>query len=157
MVALFFRNLLFTLLQPGMVAGVVPFLLLGESRKTLFQWPPTGLQMVGMVVFFAGFAIMTDCIIRFAVFGKGTLSPADPTRHLVTNGLYRFTRNPMYVGVMAMLLGEAIYSGAMVLWIYAAAIFMAFHLFIVFREEPRLQKAFGASYQRYRQQVRRWL
>ena len=86
---------------------------------------------------------MFDCIIRFAVEGRGTLSPADPTKKLVISGLYKFSRNPMYVGVMMIIIGEAIFFRSTSLWIYSLFIFIAFNLFVMFIEEPLLLKDFG--------------
>jgi protein-S-isoprenylcysteine O-methyltransferase Ste14 len=154
--SLFLRNLFFTILQPGMVAGLVPYLLAREKWVTAFDvitLRTTG----GIFLFLAGFLIMIYCIVRFATEGKGTLSPADPTRKLVVSGLYKFSRNPMYIGVMLMLIGEAVTTGSQTLWIYALIIFICFHAFILLHEEPRLKKVFGESYEAYRKEVRRWI
>jgi protein-S-isoprenylcysteine O-methyltransferase Ste14 len=155
--SLILRNLFFTLLQPGVVAGLVPFLLIRKNRQTLFSDPFEFHQYIGLVIWFIGILIMTHCIVRFATDGQGTLSPADPTKRLVIRGLYRYSRNPMYVGVMLILLGEAVFCQSAGLWIYCGIIFIAFNLFIVFWEEPRLQKDFGTEYELYCQQVRRWV
>lgn len=100
---------------------------------------------------------MFHCIVRFAIDGLGTLSPADPTKRLVTFGLYRFSRNPMYVGVMMILLGEVVFTQSAYLLFYSIGIFVLFNLFIVYREEPRLKKDFGQDYETYRKTVRRWI
>lgn len=157
MLSLFFRNFFFTLLQPGMVAGLFPYLILREKVKPtldeLFGLP----QYFGSIIFFFGLIIMIKTIVQFALEGKGTLSPADPTKKLVIKGLYRFSRNPMYIGVMAMLIGEAIFFEAGIFWLYVIFIGLAFNLFILFVEEPRLKRDFGEEYENYKAHVRRWI
>ena len=155
--SLILRNVLFTLLQPGIVAGFVPYLLVRNKLQSLISHPVQFLQYVGIVIGFLGILIMTHCIIRFATHGQGTLSPADPTKRLVISGLYHYSRNPMYVGVMLILVGEALFCQSLSLWVYSAVIFTAFQLFIVFWEEPRLKNDFGEEYVDYCRKVRRWV
>jgi len=100
---------------------------------------------------------MVICIYEFAVFGKGTLSPLDPTKRLVVRGLYRYSRNPMYVGVMLMLIGEAIFAASIPLLIYLVLVFIGFNLFILLHEEPRLKRDFAEEYAEYCKKVRRWI
>jgi protein-S-isoprenylcysteine O-methyltransferase Ste14 len=155
--SLLLRNLFFTILQPGMVCGLIPYLIAKDHYHLAFSQPPAFLQYIGIALFLAGVSITIHCIIKFAMDGRGTLSPADPTRQLVIAGLYRYSRNPMYIGVMATLLGESIFVQSSSLWLYTLLIFIAFNLFIVFWEEPRLRKDFGKSYEEYCRQVRRWI
>ncbi len=157
MFSLFLRNLFFTILQPGLVAGLIPYWILGNNFTKPFAGSLQFYEYTGILLFLTGFLIMLDCIIRFAVEGRGTLSPADPTKKLVITGLYKFSRNPMYVGVMMMLIGEAIFFRSNNLWIYLVFIFIAFNLFIIIVEEPRLSKDFGDNYYQYCQKVRRWV
>lgn len=157
MFSLLLRNLFFTILQPGLVAGLIPFLILGEKVNGLFIWPFEYYQYIAFFIFTIGLAIMLTCIISFAIQGKGTLSPANPTKKLVIKGLYKYSRNPMYVGVMLILIGEALFFGSVYLWIYGVFVFTAFHVFILKKEEPRLRRDFGAEYDRYRKTVRRWI
>jgi protein-S-isoprenylcysteine O-methyltransferase Ste14 len=105
MLSLLLRNLFFTLLQPGVVAGLVPYLLLRNEWRDVWHSSFNLLQYTGLLLFATGLVIMLDCILRFALEGKGTLSPVDPTRELVASGLYRLSRNPMYVGVMTDTIG----------------------------------------------------
>lgn len=157
MASLFLRNLFFTILQPGIVAGLIPFFILGNKfTKTLSQ-PLSPLQYLSAIIFFTGVAAMLICIISFAIRGQGTLSPADPTKKLVVSGLYRFSRNPMYVGVTLMLLGEFLFFQSPPLLVYSFGIFTAFNIFIILFEEPRLRKDFGNAYDRYSEKVRRWI
>ena len=114
-------------------------------------------HFIGLVTFLTGLVVMLWCIISFAIKGRGTLSPADPTKKLVTSGLYNFSRNPMYVGVVFILIGEAILFQSPSLWLYLLLVFVAFHLFTIYVEEPRLKKDFGKEYDLYCQKVKRWI
>ena len=152
--SLFFRNLLWTLLCPGTVTLLFP------SWFFDLQWnvrPWHTLHWLGFLIILPGASILLRCIYAFAKEGKGTLSPADPARHLVVEGLYRYTRNPMYVGVMLVLLGEAIFFASTALLWYAAVIFLGLNVFIRLYEEPYLRRQFGVEYERYCQKVGRWL
>jgi len=157
MLSLILRNLFFTILQPGLVAGLIPVWILGRKANNLFNKPWQLYQFSGFLVFVGGFLIMLICIISFAVKGRGTLSPADPTKKLVVTGLYRYSRNPMYIGVVMILTGEAIFFQSVSLWIYLLVVIIAFNIFILLHEEPRLQKDFGEEYKKYCQKVRRWI
>jgi protein-S-isoprenylcysteine O-methyltransferase Ste14 len=155
--SLFFRNLFFTVLQPGMVAGLIPYFLLGNPGVETFKHELTAAQYAAIFLFVLGIAILFYCITMFAVKGKGTLSPADPTKKLVVSGPYKFSRNPMYVGVLLILIGEALFFSSASMWVYTAFVFIAFYLFIVLHEEPRLEGDFGDEYKLYVKKVRRWL
>ena len=96
------------------------------------------------------------CVWDFFQAGRGTLAPFDPPTRLVVRGLYRFTRNPMYNGVLALLLGQAWFFQSSALLQYALAIFIMFHLMVVVYEEPTLEMRFGESYRAYRGAVPRW-
>ena len=157
MLSLFLRNLFFTILQPGVVAGLIPYLILRNKVDEPFNGPFNFYKVIGTLFVLIGLVIIFDCIIRFAVQGKGTLSPADPTQKLVIKGLYKFSRNPMYIGVLMILIGEAIFFQSNNLWIYALFIFSMFYLFVLLVEEPRLRRDFGEEYDQYCQKVRRWI
>jgi len=157
MTSLFFKNLFFFIIHPGLVTGLIPYWILGERLKEQSNPPFQTYQFPGMVVFLIGLVILSHCIFRFATEGRGTLSPVVPTKELVIKGLYRFSRNPMYVGVVLILVGEAIFFRSNDLWIYLIIVFLIFNLFIVLFEEPRLRKDFGDAYQAYCKKVRRWL
>jgi protein-S-isoprenylcysteine O-methyltransferase Ste14 len=156
MTSLLLRNLFFTILQPGIVAGLIPFWIVRDRVQTIFNLPLQQHHYSGSIVFVIGFVVMLICIISFAVQGRGTLSPAAPTKKLVISGLYKYSRNPMYVGVSMMLIGEAILFQSAALWMYAFVIIAAFNTFIIFFEEPRLKKDFGEEYNNYCEKVRRW-
>jgi len=155
--SLVFRNILFTILQPGVVGALLPYRILNNQFSETLKHTLRSFQYVSIFIFAVGIVILFYCIGLFAVKGKGTLSPVDPTKKLVVTGLYKFSRNPMYIGGMLMLIGEAIFFSSVSLWIYTAIVFVAFYLFIVFHEEPRLKREFGAEYEKYLKEVRRWL
>lgn len=157
MLSLFIRNLLFTILQPGLVAGLIPLWITGFRINNIFDEVWQLDHYIGTIAFLIGFVIMLWCIISFAVKGRGTLSPLDPTKRLVVTGLYKFSRNPMYVGVTLILIGEAIFFQSVELWIYSLFVFITFNIFAILVEEPRLRKDFGEEYNLYCQKVRRWI
>src|SRR5690349_14884833 len=149
MFSLFVRNLFFTILQPGMVAGLIPYWIAHNRLHAMSVQEFTFIHYFGIVIFLTGLIIMFHCIISFAVKGRGTLSQADPTKKLVIPGLYRFSRNPMYVGVMLILIGESVFLQLTNLWIYSLVIFTCFYVFIMLVEEPRLKRDFGEPYKAY--------
>ena len=157
MLSLFLRNLFFTVLQPGLVAGLIPLWIVSGKVK----WLPLKMSGInhyaGFILFTVGVGILFSCIISFAMKGRGTLSPADPTKKLVVDGLYRFSRNPMYAGVLMILIGEPVYFQSVYLSFYLSVIFLAFSVFIRLHEEPRLLRDFGLEYQLYCKKVRRWI
>jgi protein-S-isoprenylcysteine O-methyltransferase Ste14 len=150
------RVVLFTLLLPGTVLILIPWLLLrGQPALDLVLTEPP--RLLGLVFMVAGGGALLTCIRDFAVSGRGTLAPVDPPRHLVRVGLYRYVRNPMYLGVLLVLVGEALFFESETLGFYAAIMALAYHLFVVLYEEPRLSSLFGEEYERYRRAVPRWV
>jgi protein-S-isoprenylcysteine O-methyltransferase Ste14 len=135
--------------MPGLVAYVIPILLLRPGGQ-----PP---RFAGQIVAAAGTGILLTCVRAFHVHGRGTLAPWDPPRHLVRTGLYRYSRNPMYVGVLIVLSGWALSWPVAGLWIYAATIALLFHLRIVLGEEPWLATTYGDEWIAYKRCVPRWL
>src|SRR4030095_812987 len=144
--SLLLRSILFTVLNPGLVVGLIPYWILGTKVTKTFAKPSYSYQYLGIVLFTIGLIVLFHCIIRFLVEGRGTLSPVDPTKRLVITGLYKYSRNPMYLGVMVMLIGEAIFFQSGSLWTYLVLIFIIFNLFIILVEEPRLRRDFGNDY-----------
>jgi protein-S-isoprenylcysteine O-methyltransferase Ste14 len=134
---------------PGVVAYLVPFVW-ARTNGLVPHWP-FALTLVAI-----GSVILLWCVRDFYLSGKGTLAPWSPPRELVTVGLYRFGRNPMYVGVALILLGWSLAFRSPGLGIYTAAVVVAFHLRVVFGEEPWLAKTHGEAWQQYRRRVRRW-
>src|SRR5262249_21370374 len=141
MVAL--RTLIFSILVPGMVAGVFPYLFLQGMQQpalpTSLDWP----WIAGVVPLCLGIALYCWCAAEFTFRGKGTPAPVDPPKTLVSRGPYRWTRNPMYIAVLSVIVGEAVMYRAAPLGIYAVLLLCLFQLFITTYEEPTLQRLFG--------------
>ena len=149
------RALFFVFLLPGTVAGYVPYSILHASNHAhLPRLSPS--SVCASLLAAVGALVLLRCVWDFFAAGKGTLAPVDPPRFLVVRGLYRYTRNPMYNGVLAVLLGEAWLFGSASLLEYTLLVFVAFHLFVVLYEEPTLEALFTKSYEAYRHAVPRW-
>jgi protein-S-isoprenylcysteine O-methyltransferase Ste14 len=145
----------FFVLAPGVVAGFIPWWLTGwEVREPLPQWAP--LRVLGVVLLASGATVLLHAFARFVVEGVGTPAPVAPTQHLVVGGLYRYVRNPMYVAVLAAIVGQALVFGRLVLLLYAAVLGVAFAAFVHWYEEPTLRRQFGAQYEAYRCAVPGW-
>ncbi|HEX7183317.1 MAG TPA: isoprenylcysteine carboxylmethyltransferase family protein [Thermoanaerobaculia bacterium] len=149
------RSLFFLVLIPGTVAGYIPLRILRSSERLFVPSLSAASVPAGCLILF-GASVLLRCVWDFFSAGRGTLAPVDPPRLLVVRGLYRFTRNPMYNGVLAVLLGEAWLFRSTALLSYAALMFIIFHLVVVVYEEPSLESRFGESYQAYRRAVPRW-
>jgi protein-S-isoprenylcysteine O-methyltransferase Ste14 len=149
------KSILFVVLVPGTVAGYVPYRMLCATHR--LTMPRPGPSSIGAAVLFAlGVGAVARCVWDFAAAGLGTPAPFDPPRRLVVRGLYRFMRNPMYDGVLAVVLGEAWLFGSGALLGYAVGIFVVVHLFVVLYEERALAARFGEQYEAYRRAVPRW-
>jgi protein-S-isoprenylcysteine O-methyltransferase Ste14 len=105
----------------------------------------------------SGMTLLLWCVREFYVAGRGTLPPWDPPQHLVTTGPYRFSRNPMYIGVITILLGRCLLWGSRTLIIYTVVFLCGFHLRVLLFEEPLAARQFGAKWQAYRSRVPRWV
>ncbi len=110
-----------------------------------------------MPIFATGAAIYFWCLWDFAVTGRGTPAPIDAPKKLVVKGLYRYVRNPMYTGVLSLILGWATMYNSYELLKYAILMWVIFYMVVLIYEEPMLKRQFGESYERYRKSVRRWL
>ncbi|MCI0746278.1 MAG: isoprenylcysteine carboxylmethyltransferase family protein [Verrucomicrobia subdivision 3 bacterium] len=136
---------------PGTFAGMIPLAVIASDR-----WRGGG-SALGIVPLLIGLVILVRCVRDFYVAGKGTLAPWDPPKHLVVIGLYRFVRNPMYVGILLLLAGWAWLAGSPLLIGYMVLLAIAFHLRVVLYEEPRLGRQFGAEWTAYAASVPRWI
>jgi protein-S-isoprenylcysteine O-methyltransferase Ste14 len=145
----------FFALAPGVVAGLVPWWLTGWQVRSLPAWW-LPLRLAGVVLLVVGTAVLVQAFTRFVVEGLGTPAPVAPTRELVVGGLYRYVRNPMYLAVLAAIVGQALALGQVVLLAYAAVVAAAFVAFVHWYEEPTLAEQFGARYQAYRRAVPGW-
>jgi len=145
------RALIAFLALPGMVAGLVPLLIVGKESH-LAQTAPYGIALL-----FIGFLLLLWCVRDFYVSGKGTLAPWDPPKRLVLVGLYRYVRNPMYVAVLTLVAGWSLAFGSVWLGLYLCLLAVAFHLRVLRYEEPWLSRQFGADWEAYSKAVPRWL
>jgi protein-S-isoprenylcysteine O-methyltransferase Ste14 len=150
------KTLLFTVIMPGTVTVYIPYWLLSSPTKPA-PLPIGAWRYFGWLPMLLGAAIYFWCAWDFTFAGKGTPAPIDPPKELVVRGLYRYVRNPMYVGVLTLLIGEALLFASRQLFIYAGVIFLLFNLFVIFYEEPALRQKFGESYRRYCETVPRWI
>lgn len=149
------RSVVWTILVPGVVVGFVPWQFVGLNEARLD--PANVAQLAGLACITLGAALMAACIVEFARSGRGTLSPLDPPRQLVVRGLYRYVRNPMYVGASVVLLGEALVRQSRALVVYDVLWFVWVNVFVIAYEEPYLRRRFGASYEEYTRRVGRWI
>jgi protein-S-isoprenylcysteine O-methyltransferase Ste14 len=145
-------TVLFLAVAPGVVAGLVPWLLTGWRSSG----SPTWLQAVGWVALVLGAAVLLEAFARFVIEGIGTPAPVAPTEKLVVGGLYRYVRNPMYLAVAAVILGQAAVLGSWLLVAYAAVFGATVWSFVHWYEEPALRRQFGAPYEEYRRAVPGW-
>lgn len=150
-----FGSAVFFVIAPVVVAGLAPWWISGRGRDTAsLGWP---LQGIGILLIAAGALALLDSFARFALQGLGTPAPVFPTRRLVVTGLYRYVRNPMYVAVVAVILGQSLALGnASVFW-YGCIVWLAFHLFVLAYEEPALRSVYGAQYEAFCSNVPRWI
>jgi protein-S-isoprenylcysteine O-methyltransferase Ste14 len=147
--------LMFFAFAPGMIAGFVPWVI---SRWRFQDYPGEGVgRPVGAALIVAGLAVLIEAFVRFVLQGRGTPSPNYPTDRLIVGGSYRHVRNPMYLAVEAIILGQAAVLGRIDLLLYAAIIAVGFYLFVVWVEEPTLRRSFPNDYRRYAANVHRWL
>ena len=149
---LLLKNLLFTVLVPGTVAVYLPLMIAGHRSPA-----PGIVWAIGCLLLTLGVAIYAWCVWDFATYGRGTPAPIDAPKKLVIRGLYRYTRNPMYLGVLTIILGWAVHFRAAVLLAYALVVGTCFQLVIVLYDERHLQRAFGSEYEDYCARVGRWL
>jgi protein-S-isoprenylcysteine O-methyltransferase Ste14 len=144
-------------LQPGVVAGLVPWWLTGwRVRHPAPSWAWAPLRMVGVALLAASAIVLVQAVVRFVVEGLGTPAPIAPTQQLVVGGPYRYVRSPMYLAVVAVIVGQALALGQPGLLGYAAVVGGAMAAFAHGYEEPTLRRRFGAQYQAYRHAVPAW-
>ena len=141
-----------SLLLPLIVLVFVPWLIVENSEPALHL-----LMIPGALFLAAGLLVMGASIRMFVAIGRGTLAPWDPTKKLITGGLYAFVRNPMIMGVLSVLIGEAMIFKSVNITIWAGLFFIINTLYFKYSEEPGLEKRFGDEYIVYKQNVPRWL
>jgi protein-S-isoprenylcysteine O-methyltransferase Ste14 len=146
-----FRAIIAFVSLPGMVAFAIP-LAIGFSTGR-----PVRHGIIAAIPLTLGTLLLLWCVREFYVAGRGTLAPWDPPKHLVTTGPYGVSRNPMYVGVLTILVGWCVLWDSRTLMIYAALFAIGFHLRVILFEEPWAARQFGALWGAYRARVSRWL
>jgi protein-S-isoprenylcysteine O-methyltransferase Ste14 len=145
-------SIAFFVLAPGSTAGLVPWLITGWEDAA-----PAWAAIPGGVVTAAGGVVVVAAFVQFVVEGRGTPAPVAPTQELVVGGLYRWVRNPMYVGVAASIAGQAVMFASIAVAVWLVAFVVAVTTFVRLYEEPTLRRTYGASYDAYTAAVRRWL
>lgn len=145
---------LFLAAAPGVVAGLVPWLLTRWAAGERLH-PPV-VRAAGAIALVGGGAVLVHAFARFALEGRGTPAPVAPTERLVVGGLYRHVRNPMYVAVVAAVLGQSLLLGRPVLLAYAGGLSVVFAAFVRTYEDPALRRRFGDDYEAYRRRVPAW-
>ena len=149
-----FGSLVWLVVAPGTVCGLVPWLITGWQR------PGDPLALVdglGAILVLGGAAVMLHAFVAFAWKGRGTPAPPAPTERLVVSGAYRFVRNPMYVAVVALVLGQVLLFASWALLAYLVLITVVTDAFVRTYEEPTLRETYGPEYDEYRAAVPRWL
>jgi protein-S-isoprenylcysteine O-methyltransferase Ste14 len=153
---LLFKNILFTMFVPGTVAVYIPLrLVASRGVPPPAEWNTT--QVAALLPLLLGTGIYFWCVWHFAVSGRGTPAPIDAPKRLVVQGLYRYVRNPMYVGVLLVIVGWTVFFWSSAILIYGLGVGMLVHVFVVLVEEPMLEQQFGQAYMSYREAVGRWL
>jgi protein-S-isoprenylcysteine O-methyltransferase Ste14 len=145
----------FFVVGPGTVVGLIPWLLTGwQVREPVPYWAP--MRALGVILLVAGVIVLVRAFVRFVVEGFGTPVPVAAPERLVVGGLYRYVRNPMYVAILAAIVGQALLLGQLGLLLYAAALWLISASFVRWYEEPTLARRFGADYEAYRRAVPAW-
>ena len=149
-----YRTLIFVLfVGPGPVIGLVPYWISGWQVRTPISW----WRYAGLVMIVGGAIPLVDSIVRFVREGRGTPEPLHPTEALVVSGLYRYVRNPMYLGVLTMIAGQAVLFGNGEIVLYGACAAVIMHEFVLWYEEPTLRRRYGTHYDAYCEHVSRWI
>ena len=146
----------FFLLLPAQIAGTVPWMLSRwRMGPPLLGW--AGGRVLGAVLIAAGVPVLLAAIVRFVRQGRGVPTPVLPARHLVVTGFYRYVRNPMYIAVLSVIVGQGLLFGSGPVLRYALLVAVGFQLFVLLHEEPSLRSRFGPEYEAYCRAVRRWI
>jgi len=147
---------LFLVIAPGTILGLGPWWITGWRFESP-AWEALPLRVAGAVLILAGVPIVLESFARFALQGLGTPAPVAPPRQLVVTGVYRHVRNPIYVALTSIIVGQALLFGNVDLFWYAAIWVFVFIVAVFVHEEPELRATFGAEYETYCANVPRWL
>jgi protein-S-isoprenylcysteine O-methyltransferase Ste14 len=149
------RSVAWTIVIPGFVTLYIPWSFFGLSAASFVATGPR--QLLGLLFAAVGAVFLLVCIWEFVAYGRGTLSPVDPPTTLVVRGLYRYVRNPMYLSVLVLLVGEGLLTRSLGLFEYTLGWFIWINFVVLLYEEPALSRTFGASYLAYSATVSRWV
>src|ERR687894_2866507 len=145
----------FFVVGPVIVVGLIPWSLTGwQVREPVPYW--ASMRVLGVILLVAGLIVLVQAFIRFVVEGLGTPAPIAAPQRLVVGGLYHYVRNPMYVAILAAIVGQALLLGQLGLLLYAAALWLITAAFVRWYEEPTLTRRFGVDYEAYRRAVPAW-
>jgi protein-S-isoprenylcysteine O-methyltransferase Ste14 len=148
-------SIAFFFVAPGFIAGLAPFWI-SRWHFSAPPWDPQPMRWLGVALIGTGLIALVECFARFVHRGHGTPAPPMPTETLVVSGLYRYVRNPMYVGVFAIISGQGLLFGDAGTLVYAACVWVGFTVFVKLYEEPTLRRRYGTQYLHYCANVRRW-
>jgi protein-S-isoprenylcysteine O-methyltransferase Ste14 len=148
-------TVVFLVVTPGVVAGLIPWVITGWRMPWTGGWA-SPVAVVAAIPVLGGLVVLLDAFARFAR-ADGTPAPPVPTGHLVVVGPYRYVRNPMYLAVLAIILGQALLFGSVGALLYAGIVLLAVALFVRGYEEPTLEREYGDGYREYRRNVRGWI
>ena len=148
-------SLLWLLVAPGSVAILVPWVISDWRLQPPF-FGLAGSRWLGCFLMLLGVPVLLEAFAGFALYGRGTPAPYMLTERLVITGSYRYVRNPMYVAIVFTVVGQALLLGQSALLTYAVVLWGGFHAFVVWYEEPTLERRFGQQYEAYCAAVRRW-
>ena len=138
--------------------GLIPARLIKMNQQ--WGWPSLNnpaCEIGGLLLMLAAVIVFVYCGVLFGQLGKGTPVPGNPPKHLVARGLYRFSRNPIYLAYAGLLFGEFLFFGHVILLLYTVVTFLGFHAAIVLIEEPILHRRFGEEYLKFSRYVPRWI
>jgi len=147
---------IFLVVAPGTVAVWVPWRIGGWHVRAVFPGS-AAFRVLGGAILAAGALVLLESFARFALEGLGTPAPVFPTGRLVVTGSYRFVRNPMYIAVVSVVLGQGLMFGNIWIVVYGLCAWLAAHLFVLVYEEPTLRKSFPAEYAEFCAHVPRWI
>ena len=153
---LIIMNVMYIIILPGTFTVLVPYFLLARNHTSApASWHAQ--QDMGLLLVLFGIFIVLRCIWDFATLGRGTPALTNPPKKLVTRGIYQYVRNPLYIGILFLLMGETILFGSLPLLRYMAGYCIFVHVLVVYYEEPHLLREFGESYELYSRSVNRWV
>lgn len=148
-------SLLWFVIAPGTVTILIPWLLSNwEVRSPFFRF--AAFRWLGWPFALFGLSVLMEAFGRFTLYGRGTPAPYMLTERLVITGSYQHVRNPMYIAIVSIVIGQALLLGQHVLLLYAFVLWMSFHISVLSYEEPSLRRRYGRQYENYCTAVRRW-